>query len=58
MFPEMLGEPGSACRPEAVVGVIDGGRAAPDVGVVVENPAIRAIVLPGGNLPASSSSPC
>lgn len=47
VFPEMVCEPGAARGPDAVVGVIDGGGAAPEVEVVVDDPAGSAVVKVG-----------
>ena len=46
VLPEVLAEPGAAGGPDAVVRVVDRRRAAPEVGVVVQHPAARAVVGP------------
>ena len=48
LFPEMEAEPWRAGDPDAVVGAVDGRGAAPEIEVVVEAPAARAVVLLGG----------
>ena len=44
MPPKVLAQPGAAGRPDAVIGVIDGSRTPPEVGVVVRDPAGRIVV--------------
>ena len=39
MLPEVVAEPGAAGGPDAVIRGVDGRRAAPEVGVVVQHPA-------------------
>ena len=46
--PEVLAEPGSADGPDAVVRVVDGCGAAPEVEVVVEDPSAGVVVDLGG----------
>ncbi len=47
LFPKVLAEPGPAGDPDAVVGGVDGGRAAPEVEVVVRDPTEGAVLLLG-----------
>ena len=49
----MVAEPGAAGRPDAVIRGVDRGGAAPEVGVVVQDPAARAVMLLRGR-PARS----
>ena len=48
MFPQMLAEPRATADPDAVVAGVDGRGAAPEVGVVVQHPAARAVMRLGG----------
>ena len=45
VVPEVVAEPGAAGDPDAVIRGVDGGGAAPEVGVVVQDPAARAVVF-------------
>ena len=47
MFPEMRAKPGAAGGPDAV-DAVDGGGAAPDVGVVMEDPAAGVVEIVRG----------
>ena len=46
MFPKVAAEPRAARGPDAI-DIIDGGGAAPDVGVVVKHPAVGMIQVAG-----------
>ena len=49
MLPEVEAEPWAAGDPDAVVGGVDGGGAAPEVEVVVERPAAGAVMFLRGD---------
>src|SRR5687768_17414148 len=49
MLPEMGREPGAAGLPDAVIGIVDGSGAAPQIEVMMLHPAARAVVLAGGD---------
>ena len=48
MIPQMQAQPGAAGRPETPSRAVDGRGRAPQVGVVVDDPAARAVHLPRG----------